>query len=81
MDKTSNIALNSTRMQQAHYFRHILHAEKITGRPEGGGTSLHVHPPKYATEMYVAIVGVYSTLYRISLILPKCLSTDPDFRF
>ena len=36
MDKTSNIALNSTRMQQAHYFRHILHAEKITGRPEGG---------------------------------------------
>ena len=37
MDKTSNIASNSTRMQQAHYFRHILHAEKITGRPEGGG--------------------------------------------
>jgi len=37
MDKISNFALNPTHMQQAHYFRHILHAEEITGRPEGVG--------------------------------------------
>jgi len=24
-------------MQEDHYFRHILHAEEITGRPAGGG--------------------------------------------
>jgi len=35
MDKIYNFALNPTHMQQAHYFRHILHAEEITGRPEG----------------------------------------------
>ena len=58
MDKTSNIALNSTRMQQAHYFRHILHAEKITGRPEGG-TSLHVHP-------------INTPLHRMELELSRC---------
>ena len=49
IDKTSNFALNLTRMQQAHYIRHILHAEKITGRPEGGGNIAPCPPPKYAT--------------------------------
>jgi len=37
MHKIYNFALNPTHTQQAHYFRHILHAEEITGRPEGGG--------------------------------------------
>jgi len=39
MAKTSNPALNSTRMHQTHYFHHILHAGKNYwyGRQEGVG--------------------------------------------
>ena len=34
--RRSSHALNSTRVQQAHYFRHMLHAEKILiGQKEG----------------------------------------------
>jgi hypothetical protein len=48
MDKTSNFALNSTRMQQAHYFRHTLHAEKNYWSA-GRGDIAPCPPPKYAT--------------------------------
>jgi len=34
MNKIYHFALNSTLMQQAYYFRHVL---QITSRPEGGG--------------------------------------------
>jgi len=35
-------------MQQDYYFRHMLHAERITSRPEGGGhrsMSTHLNTP------------------------------------
>jgi len=62
MDKIYNFALNSSNMQiiwfcfefdpyatttmPIIFVIYYIHAENITGRPEGGWTSLHVHPPK-----------------------------------
>ena len=43
MAKISNPALTSTRMQQTHCFRHVLHAEQITDRSKRW-TPLDVHP-------------------------------------
>jgi len=44
-------------MQQVYYFRYILHAEKITGRPEGG-TSLHVHPLNTPLQYIIQIIFI-----------------------